>query len=553
MELEHVPGAASAQFVPAGGLGARCPAEVEVDVGDSGHGDGAGLGAGCPLGALTVLGSDPTGLGTDGLGDFLGAVRAVRSWVDAREAAALAVAARSDAAREAGAADTAAWLAQNTGVERREALARARTAAGLEDLPLVGEALHGGHITHGHARALTPYARPAGVDLDVDSEVDFPDPARDAARRVAAAVRAGQETLIAAAESMSIDAYRRFLRRWADMAAEDDGAGRDIAQRRRRSVTTFETGDGMRGVRGLLPADQFAFFENELRRLAEARWRADHPDADNVPAKELTCPQRNADALVDMARRSRQLGDNNDEPLGSHINVMVLIDHETLTEGTHAGSRCEFDDTTPLSPATARRLMCDADVITAMTHRHSWKLDLGYSRRSADRKIRQALIARDRTCTAPGCERPHWMCEIHHIVPWSEGGRTDLDNLTLLCSRHHHLLHANESRRTKRARTTDCRGHPPRGQRGDPSSEQRCDPPSDRPRDPGRSASNSRCQPEPASRNDRVPNRADRPPPPGQVPKTPMDPVVEGRQVSGNSHSATRRPYLPPVGAAEGC
>ena len=417
-----------------------------------------------PVEALAVMRREPAeSADVAGLEACLRAVRAVRSWTDAYEAAVLAVADRSDAAREAGAVDTAAWLGQSTGVGRREALARTRTAAGLDDLAVVGEALADGRITHGHAQTLTQFSAPVGVDLSVDPAVDFPDPARDAARRVAAAVRDQQEDLIAAAETMSADAYRRFLRRWADRAAGDDGATRDVTQRRRRSVTTFESEDGMRGVRGLLPADQFAFFENELRRLAEIHWRADHPDADNVPAKELSCPQRNADALVDMARRSRQLGDNRDEPLTSHVDVMVLIDHKTLTEGLHDESRCELDDTTPLSPTAARRLLCDADILTAIGNRKSWKLDLGYSRRAANRKIRKALIARDRTCTAPGCRRPHWMCEIHHIIPWADGGRTDLNNLTLLCNRHHHIHHANETRRANRACAISGKGKPPPG------------------------------------------------------------------------------------------
>ena len=457
----HKPTATS--VFAAGGLTERSPAKGAVD-GRRGAGvDGAGESPGRPMWALAVLDGDPGGLGTEGLADYLRAVRTVRAWVDAREAAAIGVADRSDAAREAGAVDTAAWLGQSTGVGRREALARTRTAAGLEELAVVGEALADGRITHGHAQTLTQFSAPVGVDLSVDPAVDFPDPARDAARRVAAAVRDQQEHLIAAAETMSADAYRRFLRRWADRAADDDGAARDVAQRRRRSVTTFESEDGMRGVRGLLPADQFAFFENELRRLAEVRWRADHPDADNVPAKELSCPQRNADALVDMARRSRQLGDNSGEPLGSHVDVMVLIDHKTLTKGLHDESRCELDDTTPLSPTAARRLLCDADIITAIGNRKSWKLDLGYSRRAANRKIRKALIARDRTCTAPGCNRPHWMCEIHHIIPWADGGRTDLNNLTLLCNRHHHIHHANETRRAGRACAVSGKGKPPPG------------------------------------------------------------------------------------------
>lgn len=332
----------------------------------------------------------------------------------------------------------------------------------LVELTQVGEALATGRITHGHVQALTQVARPAEVDLSIDPDLDSP----TAARRIAETARDNQEELVRTAESMNVEEYRRFLRRWADLAAGDDGAERDLRQRRRRSVTTFESNDGLHGVRALLPADQFAIFENELRRLAEARWRAEHPDADGVPARELSCPQRNADALVDMARRSRQLGDNNGEPLGSHIDVMVLIDAETLQRGMHGETRCELDNTTPLSPVAARRLLCDADILTAALDRPSLKLDLGYSRRSASPSLRRALIVRDRTCTAPGCNRPHWMCEIHHIIPWAEGGPTNLDNLTLLCGRHHHLHHAKEGRIIGSRRSAD----PPRRSARPPNS-----------------------------------------------------------------------------------
>ena len=109
-------------------------------------------------------------------------------------------------------------MSGHTGVGRREALARTRAASGLEDLPDVGEALADGRITRGHVQALATYAAPDGVDLGVDPEVDFPDAAREAARRVTLAVRGRQEELIAPAETMSVDAYRRFLRRWADRA-----------------------------------------------------------------------------------------------------------------------------------------------------------------------------------------------------------------------------------------------------------------------------------------------------------------------------------------------
>ena len=240
-----------------------------------------------------------------------------------------------------------------------------------------------GRISHGHVEALTQIASPADVDLTVDPAVDFPNVDRD----IALAARARQDELIAAAESMPVDTYRRFLRRWADRVG--GGAERNLRRRSRRRVTTFEADDGMRGLRAILPPEQFALFENELRRLAEARWRAEHPDADGISAKDLSCPQRNADALVDMARRSHQLGDNRGEPLGSHIDVMVLIDAETLESGPREHSRCELDDTTPISPTAARRLLCDATILTALRDRTGFKLDLGYSQRCATAKIRK--------------------------------------------------------------------------------------------------------------------------------------------------------------------
>jgi hypothetical protein len=31
----------------------------------------------------------------------------------------------------------------------------------------------------------------------------------------------------------------------------------------------------------------------------------------------------------------------------------------------------------------------------------------------------------------------------HHVVPWIPGGRTDLQNLALMCLHHHRLVHSN--------------------------------------------------------------------------------------------------------------
>jgi hypothetical protein len=53
--------------------------------------------------------------------------------------------------------------------------------------------------------------------------------------------------------------------------------------------------------------------------------------------------------------------------------------------------------------------------------------------------IRQVRY-RDRECRFPGCGAKRFT-EAHHIVWWRHGGRTDLDNLVLICSFHHRLVH----------------------------------------------------------------------------------------------------------------
>jgi hypothetical protein len=68
-------------------------------------------------------------------------------------------------------------------------------------------------------------------------------------------------------------------------------------------------------------------------------------------------------------------------------------------------------------------------------------LALGHSERHATPGQRRVLAARDGGCTFPGCDAPaHW-CDAHHIQHWQHGGRTDLNNLALLCRHHHGVTH----------------------------------------------------------------------------------------------------------------
>ena len=66
-------------------------------------------------------------------------------------------------------------------------------------------------------------------------------------------------------------------------------------------------------------------------------------------------------------------------------------------------------------------------------------LDVGRKTRTIHPALRRALRHRDGGCRFPGCTTQ--ICDAHHVEHWADGGRTELDNLLLLCRFHHRALH----------------------------------------------------------------------------------------------------------------
>jgi len=67
-------------------------------------------------------------------------------------------------------------------------------------------------------------------------------------------------------------------------------------------------------------------------------------------------------------------------------------------------------------------------------------LNIGRKSRLIPPPMRRALRARDDGCRFPGCTHSHFI-DGHHLRHWADGGETSLDNLVLLCRRHHRLVH----------------------------------------------------------------------------------------------------------------
>jgi hypothetical protein len=196
--------------------------------------------------------------------------------------------------------------------------------------------------------------------------------------------------------------------------------------RRRRFLTLSLPDDGVVRVSGVLGVEEAAIVRAALDPLC-------HP----IPGDQRNAPQRRADALVDVCRIALRTGDLPADG-GEPAQLSVTIGFDPLRARLGKGLLPDGDR---VSAATARRMACDARILPFVLGGASQVLDAGRSRRLAHGPLRRALTVRDRGCAFPGCDRPARWCDAHHIVCWTDGGSTDLDNLVLLCRHHHRLIH----------------------------------------------------------------------------------------------------------------
>ncbi len=105
-----------------------------------------------------------------------------------------------------------------------------------------------------------------------------------------------------------------------------------------------------------------------------------------------------------------------------------------------------LDDGPALSEVEVDEARCGAstrDVVSRPVPGRPGKLALlgvGRRKRAPNKALVRALFVRDRCCQMPGCGRTRHL-HAHHVVFWSAGGRTDPDNLILLCGSCHRSLH----------------------------------------------------------------------------------------------------------------
>ena len=352
------------------------------------------------------------------------------------------------------------WLGWKCGIDAGAAREKVRVARALEGLPMISAAMARGALSYSKVRALTRVATVETEDMLLMIAL------HGTAHHV--------ETLV-----------RRYRR-----AQEACELGREALQYVNRAVNWFYDDDGSLVLRARLTAETGALLVKALELAsdeprcepaspdvpAETSDGCNVPDSDSSKSSESsmwsksskssnskssnscdlrdfvgpdssnpqdstyvpsTLSQRRADALALFAETWLS---NGYQALGGgeRQQIVVHVDGETLRENTPG--RCEIAGGASIAAQTARRLSCDASLVTLVEDESGRPLDIGRRTRTIPPAIRRALRARDDGCRFPGCTHTHFL-DGHHIRHWANGGETKLSNLVMLCRFHHRQVH----------------------------------------------------------------------------------------------------------------
>ncbi len=306
-----------------------------------------------------------------------------------------------------GAASGASWVAGRGYTARPVAAGWLRDARQLRTMPETSAAVAEGRLAPAKARLLC----------------------RAVNGRTRAAFTRDEEMLVRVLAGLRVDQAAIAVRYWL---AHADSDGPEPDDRDRNGVWFSQTTGGRWRLKGDLDQESGAIVSGVLDGLVERARRELREAAVDLAGSG---PRLRADALVDMARRCTAAPDT---AAAAHPLVWVLAGADELETGEGVA---ELHGVGPLSAMAARRLACDGDVATVVVDADRTQLRLNRTQRRASGTQRRLLALRDGGCRFPGCDRPPGWCEAHHLVFWEHGGLTELSNLVLLCSFHHHLCH----------------------------------------------------------------------------------------------------------------
>ena len=302
----------------------------------------------------------------------------------------------------------AMWLGWKCGIARRSAQEKVRVARALAELPLITAEFSRGRLSYSQVRALTRVAEPA--------------------------TEAG---LVEIARNGTVAQLERLVRGMRFCIRRDDETEEANARHEGRYLSYHYDDDGSLVGSFRVDPEEAAIIVKALEAVEKVR-SAERTAVEDPETQRADDPvgARRADAFV-AAMESVLADDLRERTGGDRYLTVVHVDAETLAGD--ADGRCQVENGPALVPETARRLACDAGLVTMLDDPDGNPLAVSRKTRTIPVALRRAVNARDERCTFPGCDRP--IAEIHHVEHYARGGQTVLTNLVGVCKFHHRCVH----------------------------------------------------------------------------------------------------------------
>ena len=289
----------------------------------------------------------------------------------------------------------AEWLAWRCDLSLATAREKVRVSHALKLLPAMTAAFSTGELSYSKVRELTRVATPGNEDELVRFALEH---------------------------STAFVTERCRELRMGDVAS-GDVAERAFAKRSLRIRRDAER--SMMVVNIELPLEAGELIEKALDKARNDEGLS-HPDI-----VDTTWSKRQADAFVTLLKEYLSGSNTRDHEAGDNYLVNIHVDQAAL-----AGN--EGRSSLPIE--SVKRLCCDGSAVV-ITEDKGQPMSVGRKTRVVPRAIERAVRSRDHGCCVfPGCKNRRFL-DCHHVEHWSNGGETSVDNLVLLCTKHHTLVH----------------------------------------------------------------------------------------------------------------
>jgi hypothetical protein len=314
-----------------------------------------------------------------------------------------------------GARTPAHWLAVKTHVPKESAKRHLRRGRAIAQFPVCADAWASGDIGPAH--------------------VDRMDRASNDITR--AAFERDEALIVDHARNLEFGPFCSLMGYWEQLADPDGAEDEEMRRRARRDAYLTPSVGGMWLGQMTLDPISGAIVSGELRRLEQDLFEEDWAKATEELGRDpkstelcRTSAQRRADALVEMATRSKgaPADGRRPEPLFS-----ILVGYETLH-----GRICELSTGQVVTPGSLLPWL-DGALFERAVFAPGKRVEVSVTSRLFTGGTRRAIELRDQECTHPYCDTPADQCQIDHITPWASGGQTTQENGRVLCGFHNRL------------------------------------------------------------------------------------------------------------------